>query len=72
MAGHLSPLGSKPLSVLVTGSSGFIGSQRRDLTHVSDVVRAVDLALRWRGAGVGRPGRGHRPKPLGSGHPRRR
>jgi nucleoside-diphosphate-sugar epimerase len=27
------------------------GSQRRDLTHVSDVARAVGLALRWQGAG---------------------
>ena len=27
------------------------GSQRRDLTHVADVARAVELALRWRGPG---------------------
>jgi UDP-glucuronate 4-epimerase len=27
------------------------GSQRRDLTHVSDVVRAVEAAIRWRGTG---------------------
>ena len=27
------------------------GTQRRDLTHVSDVARAVGLALRWQGAG---------------------
>ena len=25
------------------------GSQRRDLTHVADVVRPVELALHWRG-----------------------
>ena len=28
------------------------GSQRRDLTHVADVARAVELALRWRGPGA--------------------
>ena len=28
------------------------GSQRRDLTHVSDVARAVELALRWSGPGA--------------------
>ncbi|MCX6878692.1 MAG: NAD-dependent epimerase/dehydratase family protein [Verrucomicrobia bacterium] len=28
------------------------GSQRRDLTHVADVARAVELALRWRGSGA--------------------
>ena len=27
------------------------GSQRRDLTHVADVGRAVELALRWTGPG---------------------
>ena len=27
-------------------------SQRRDLTHVSDVARAVELALHWRGGGA--------------------
>ncbi len=27
------------------------GSQRRDLTHVADVARAIELALRWRGPG---------------------
>jgi UDP-glucuronate 4-epimerase len=27
------------------------GSQRRDLTHVADVARAVELALRWPGPG---------------------
>ena len=27
------------------------GSQRRDLTHVADVARAIELALRWRGGG---------------------
>ena len=27
------------------------GTQRRDLTHVADVARAVELALRWRGPG---------------------
>ena len=27
------------------------GSQRRDLTHVADVARAVKLALRWQGTG---------------------
>ena len=27
------------------------GTQRRDLTHVADVARAVGLALRWRGPG---------------------
>ena len=27
------------------------GSQRRDLTHVSDVARAVEAAIRWRGTG---------------------
>jgi nucleoside-diphosphate-sugar epimerase len=29
------------------------GSQRRDLTHVSDVARAVEAALRWQGQGFG-------------------
>jgi UDP-glucuronate 4-epimerase len=28
------------------------GSQRRDLTHVEDVARAVELALHWRGQGA--------------------
>ena len=28
------------------------GSQRRNLTHVSDVARAVELALRWSGPGA--------------------
>jgi nucleoside-diphosphate-sugar epimerase len=28
------------------------GSQRRDLTHVEDVARAVELALRWPGPGA--------------------
>jgi UDP-glucuronate 4-epimerase len=28
------------------------GSQRRDLTHVSDVARVVELALRWTGPGA--------------------
>ncbi|MCX6880056.1 MAG: NAD-dependent epimerase/dehydratase family protein [Verrucomicrobia bacterium] len=28
------------------------GSQRRDLTHVADVARAVELALGWRGPGA--------------------
>jgi UDP-glucuronate 4-epimerase len=28
------------------------GSQRRDLTHASDVARAVELALRWSGFGA--------------------
>jgi UDP-glucuronate 4-epimerase len=27
------------------------GTQRRDLTHVADVARAVELALRWQGSG---------------------
>ena len=27
------------------------GTQRHDLTHVADVARAVELALRWRGPG---------------------
>ena len=27
------------------------GSQRRDLTHVEDVARAVELALHWKGSG---------------------
>ncbi len=27
------------------------GTQRRDLTHVADVARAVELALWWRGTG---------------------
>ena len=27
------------------------GTQRRDLTHVADVARAVELALRWPGPG---------------------
>jgi len=27
------------------------GTQRRDLTHVADVVRAVELALQWQGTG---------------------
>ena len=27
------------------------GTQRRDLTHVADVARAVELALRWQEAG---------------------
>lgn len=27
------------------------GSQRRDLTHVSDVARAIEAALRWQGRG---------------------
>ncbi|MBN8458854.1 MAG: NAD-dependent epimerase/dehydratase family protein [Verrucomicrobia bacterium] len=28
------------------------GTQRRDLTHVSDVARAVELAVRWPGPGA--------------------
>lgn len=28
------------------------GSQRRDLTHVEDVARAVELALHWQGQGA--------------------
>ena len=28
------------------------GTQRRDLTHVADVARAVELALMWRGLGA--------------------
>ncbi len=28
------------------------GTQRRDLTHVADVARAVGLAIRWRGPGA--------------------
>ena len=28
------------------------GTQRRDLTHVADVARAVELALRWQGSGA--------------------
>ena len=28
------------------------GSQRRDLTHVEDVARAVELALHWPGPGT--------------------
>ncbi|MEI7957100.1 MAG: NAD-dependent epimerase/dehydratase family protein [Verrucomicrobiota bacterium] len=28
------------------------GTQRRDLTHIADVARAVELALRWRGPGA--------------------
>ncbi len=28
------------------------GSQRRDLTHVFDVVRAVELAIHWEGEGA--------------------
>ena len=27
------------------------GSQRRDLTHVADVARAIGLAVRWQGTG---------------------
>ncbi len=27
------------------------GTQRRDLTHVSDVARAVEMAIRWKGLG---------------------
>ena len=47
------------------------GSQRRDLTHVSDVARAVELALRWPGPGsvvlnVG-TGRNHSVLDIGRG-----